>query len=257
MSRLRLIIVLALAVTLLGALAARALAGGALVAVNGLVLRANGDFQPHELPRRGYAPIHFQGFFDVAARGGGQPPRLQQAMIDFDRDGRLSVGGLPSCAPETVAAATTPQARRLCRGAMVGSGRIEAIVASGGAVFPVSAPLTIFNGPRVGGNPTAILHARTSFPQPETYMIVAPIERRPGPFRYRVTLNPPPIAGGLGTISRVEVNVGRRFGPRHRRSYVAARCSSGILRTHGRFSFADGTIIDGSVEASCGVKSRS
>ena len=229
-------------------------AGAALVAVNSLILRADGGFQPRELPRRGYAPIRFQGYFDIAAKDGGKPVELQQAVIDFDRDGHLNVAGLPTCPPEAIVALGTREARRTCGGAVVGSGRIEAIVAAGDAVFPVSAPLTVFNGPPQEGSPTAILHARTSFPQVETYMIVAPIERRPGRFRYRVTLDPPPIAGGLGAISRVEVDIGRRFGPNRNRSYVAARCSDGVLDTHGRFTFADGTIIDGSVEKACGVR---
>lgn len=229
-------------------------AGAALVAVNSLILRADGSFQPRDLPRRGYAPIRFQGYFDIAAKGGGKPVAIQQAVIDFDRDGRLDVAGLPTCPPESIAAAGTREARRACGRAVVGTGRIEAIVASGDAVFPVSAPLTIFNGPPQEGHPTAILHARTSFPRVETYMIVAPIERRRGGFRYRVTLDTPPIAGGLGAISRVEVDVGRRFGARRNRSYVAGRCSDGILDTHGRFTFADGTIIDGSVEKACRVR---
>jgi hypothetical protein len=256
MSRLRLIAASALALLAFGAALCGG-AGAALVAVNDLVLRADGGFRPLSLPRHGFAPIRFQGYFDIAAKGGGKPVALEQALIDFDRDGHLDVGGLPTCQPQLVAEATTEAARQACGGAIVGSGRIEAIVDNGGAVFPVSAPLTIFNGPRVGGNPTAILHARTSFPQPKTYMIIAPIERRPGPFRYRVTLDMPPIADGLGAISRVEVDVGRRFGPGNQRSYVAARCSDGVLDTHGRFSFADGTVIDGSVEKGCRVKRSS
>jgi len=253
MSRLRLTAVAALVLIAFGA-ALTSGAGAALVAVNDLVLRADGGFRPLALPRHAYAPIHFQGYFDIAAKGGGQPPALQQAVIDFDRDGRLDVNGLPTCQPELIAEATTEAARQACAGAIVGSGRIEAIVAAGDAVFPISAPLTIFNGPRIGGNPSAILHARTTFPQTQTYMIVAPIERRPGPFRYRVTLDTPPIAEGLGSISRVEVDVGKRFGPGGKRSYVAARCSDGVLDTHGRFTFADGTVIDGSVEKGCRVK---
>ncbi|MET0558702.1 MAG: hypothetical protein ABW065_08535 [Solirubrobacterales bacterium] len=253
MSRLRLtaaslLVLLAFGAALCGG------AGAALVAVNDLVLRADGGFRPLALPRQGFAPIRFQGYFDIAAKGGGKPVALEQAVIDFDRDGRLDVSGLPTCQPQLIAEATAEAARQACSGAVVGSGRIEAIVASGNAVFPISAPLTIFNGPPIGGNPTAILHARTSFPQTETYMIVAPIERRPGPFRYRVTLDTPPIADGLGAISRVEVDVGRRFGPGNQRSYVAARCSDGVLDTHGRFTFADGTVIDGSVEKGCRVK---
>jgi hypothetical protein len=253
MSRLRLTVTASLILIALGA-ALSSGAGAALVAVNDLVLRADGGFRPLALPRHGFAPIHFQGYFDIAAKGGGKPPALEQAVIDFDRDGRLNVNGLATCQPEQIVEASTEVARQACPGAVVGSGRIEAIVASGDAVFPISAPLTIFNGPRIGGNPSVILHARTSFPQAQTYMIVAPIERRPGPFRYRVTLDTPPIAAGLGSISRVEVDVGKRFGPGGKRSYVAARCSDGILDTHGRFTFADGTVIDGSVEKGCRVK---
>lgn len=239
---------------LLGTLAAGG-AGGALVAVNSLVLRADGGFQPHELPRKRFAPIDFQGHFDIAAKGGGQPVALQQAVIDFDRDGRLDVAGLPRCRPDQVSAAGTREAREACAKAIVGRGHVEAIVASDTGPVPVAAPLTIFNGPEVEGHPTALLHARTTFPVPQTYAIVVPIERRRGAFRYRATLDVPPLAGGLGSISHVDVDVGRRFKAGGReRSYASARCSDGIIVTHGRFSFADGTIIDGSVEKACSVK---
>jgi hypothetical protein len=97
-----------------------------------------------------------------------------------------------------------------------------------------------------------ILHARTTVPATQTFAIVVPIERRPGAFRYRATLTLPPIAAGLGAVTHVEVKVGRRFDiGGQRRSYVSAHCSDGILRTHGRFTFADGTIVDGSVEKAC------
>ena len=57
---------------------------------------------------------------------------------------------------------------------------------------------------------------------------------------------------GLGAVTHVDVEIGRRFSVGgQRRSYVSAHCSDGILRTHGRFSFADGTIVDGSVEKPC------
>lgn len=234
------------------ALPASAFAGGALVKVNDVVLHADGGFQPSSLPRQKFAPIHFEGYFDVAAKGGGKPVALEQAVIDFDRDGRLSAGGLPVCRPEQVAAASTAEARQTCAGAIVGSGRIEALIELPGGTVPASSPLTIFNGPPVGGDPTVVLHARTTVPATQTYAIVVPIERRRGAFRYRATLDLPSIAGGLGSITHVAVKVGRRFSSGGRqRSYVSAHCSDGILRTHGRFSFADGTIIDGSVEKAC------
>jgi hypothetical protein len=242
----------ALCLALSGLAAASAFGEGALVKVNDIVLRADGDFQPHALPRRAFAPISFHGYFDIAARGGGKPVALQEATIDFDRDGRLSAGGLATCPPESIAASDPAEARQACAAAIVGSGRIEALLDAGGSTLPARSALTLFNGPPQEGKPTVILHARFEAPADQTLAIVVPIERRRGAFRYRAHLALPPLAAGLGAITRVEVAIGRRFGTSsERRSYVSARCTDGVLRTHGRFSFADGTIVDGSVEKSC------
>jgi hypothetical protein len=230
-----------------------ATANAALVEVNSLILRADGSYQPQTLLQHRFTPIEFQGHFEIAAKDGGQPVALQQAVIEFDRDGRLSAGGLPICSPDQVANLDTAEARQACPGAIVGTGRVEAAIPLLGGNVIGSSPLTIFNGPpTAAGAPTAILHARTTVPTTETYAIVAPIEQQRGRFRYRVTLDIPPIADGLGSITRVRAKVGRRFdaGGEHR-SYVSARCSDNILQTHGRFTFADGTIIDGSVEKFC------
>ena len=251
MPHLRLIRLAAAACTLAALLLSGA-ADAALVRVNGIVLHADGGFQPQTLPRHSFAPIHFEGFFDIGASGGGKPATLEQAVVEFDRDGRLNTGGLPVCQPAQVENATTAEAREVCAGAIVGSGRVEALIGLAGVAIPASSPLTIFNGPLQEGHPTVILHARTTVPATQTFAIVVPIEKRRGPFRYRATLDLPPIAGGLGAISRVEVKVGRRFSAGgKRRSYVSARCSDGIIQTHGRFTFADGTIIDGAVEKAC------
>jgi hypothetical protein len=252
MPRARLIKLTAFCCGLALLLASSAAGEGALVIVNSIILRADGSFQPRSLPRRTFAPIDFQGHFDIAAKDGGEPVALNEAVIDFDRDGRLSAGGVPVCPPEQVANASPEEARVACAGAIVGTGRIEALIGLPSGPVPASSPLTIFNGPPQEGNPTVVLHARTTVPATQTFAIVVPIERRPGAFRYRATLALPPIAAGLGAITHVDVKVGRRFSVAgQRRSYVSAHCSDGILRTHGRFTFADGTIVDGSVEKAC------
>lgn len=244
------------AVVLGCALAALAAAGtvadGAVVKVNSIILRADGGFQPRALPRHSFAPIEFQGYFEIVAKNGGRPVALQEVVIDFDRDGRLNTAGLPACPPERVANAGVAEARASCRGAIVGTGKVEAVVDIASGPVPVSSALTIFNGPAQGGEPTVILHARTPAPGARTFAILVPIERRPGGFRYRAALAFPEIAAGLGSITRVEATVGRRFSVSgQRRSYISARCSDGILHTRGRFTFADGTIVDGSVEKAC------
>lgn len=242
-------------VLLLASLAAALLtvsAPAAIVQVEGLILRADGGFQPQSLPRHGYAPINFQGYFDISAKNGGPTPVLQEALIDFDRDGRLDVAGLPTCDPSRIADASTPQARSICADAQVGTGRLQATVALGDGSVRVNAPLTIFNGPRQDGNMTAIFHARTSVPTTQTYAIVVPIERRSGGFRYRVHIVVPPIAEGRGVLTGMSVAIGRHYRAGGRdHSYVSARCSDNVLKTHGHFTFESGTIIDGSVEKYC------
>jgi hypothetical protein len=243
----------------LSLIAATALAGtatGALVEVDNIVLRADGGFKPQTLPRRQFAPIDFQGRLDIAAKDGGRPSPLRQALIDFDHDGRLSVAGLPTCAPESIAAASSEEARAICGRALVGTGNIEAQIALPSGTVGASSPLSIFNGPRLGALPTAVLHARLEAAGMfETYAILVPIEKRRGDFRYRARLDVPPIAGGAGAITHVDVKIGRRYSAGGRqRSYASARCSDNILQTHGRFSFEDGTIVDGLVEKFCHSK---
>lgn len=233
-------------------------AQAAMVTYRNLVLHAVGGFQPQVLPRHNYAPIDFQGEVDFSTRDGvGRPLALTEAVIDFDRDGHLDVAGLPTCAAERVATLGTAEARAACGGAMVGDGTVEALVepAPGAVPVPVQAPLTIFNGPSLAGVPSVILHANLGGPAGQTLAITAPIERIPGRFRYRVTIHVPPIAGGLGSLTRLSANVGRRFRAGGKlRSYVSARCSDNILQTRGRFLFADGTVIWGSVEKYCRAK---
>lgn len=230
-------------------------ATGALVEVNNLVLRADGGFQPQTLPRHAFSPIDFEGYVDIGAKGGGKPTPLRQALIDFDRDGRISVAGLPTCTPESIAAASVEEARRICRGAIVGTGHVEALVSLSSGNVPTSSLLTVFNGPPLNGQPTAILHAQFTVPATQTYAIVVPIERRRGEYRYRVRLEIPPLAGGLGALTHIDVKIGRRYRAGGKaRSYVSARCSDNILRTHGHFRFEDGTVIDGSVEKYCRSK---
>jgi hypothetical protein len=231
-------------------------AGAAVVKVGNLVLRADGGFEPRSLPRKAFAPIDFQGHADVEAKDGGVPPALEEAVLDFDRDGRLNTRGLPPCPVDRVENATPQEARMTCKGAIVGTGHVGATIAlPGQAPLHASSPLTVFNGIPQNGEPTVILHARTTTPGVQTFAIVVPIERRQGHFGYRTTIDVPPIAAGFGALTHIDAKIGRRYSFNGRkRSYTSARCSDGILQTRGRFSFADGTIVDGSVMKPCSVR---
>lgn len=228
-------------------------ANAALVKVGNLVLTADGGFTPQVLPRRAYAPIDFKGHANFKAVDGSVPAPLQQLVLDFDRDGRLSTVGVPVCRPTSLEEVTPAEARSRCRGAIVGTGHVSALIAIGSQPpLLASSLLTLFNGPRLEGKPTVILHARPTSPAVQNFVITIPIEKRAGLYRYRATVDVPPILGGHGSIVHLDAAIGKRYRFHgSNRSYVSARCGDGIFRTHGRFTFGGGTIIDGSVEKAC------
>ena len=230
-------------------------ANGAVVKVGNLVLIADGGFTPQSLPRSTYAPIEFKGHADLKAVDGSVPAALQQLVLDFDRDGRLSTAGLPVCQPTSLEEVTTQEARARCSGAIVGTGHASMLISANGGSLVVSSPVTFFNGPRLAGKPTVILHARIAVPAVQNFVITIPIEKRSGQYRYRATVDLPPIAGGSGSLIHLDASIGKRYRSGGReRSYISARCGDGIFHTHGRFTFADGTIIDGSIDKACVVR---
>jgi hypothetical protein len=231
-------------------------ANAALVRVGNLVLTADGGFKPSLLPRSTYAPISFDGEANLRAVDGSVPPPLRQLVLDFDRDGRLSTTGLPVCQPTSLEEAPTAEARNRCPGAIVGTGHVRLVIGGAGEQpFVVGSLLTFFNGPRLAGKPTVIMHARITTPVVQNFVITVPIEKRPGRYRYRATVDLPPIAGGRGSLTHLDASIGKRYRSGGKeRSYVSARCGDGIFSTRGRFTFADGTVIEGSVDKACTVR---
>jgi hypothetical protein len=230
-------------------------ANAALVKVGNLVLTADGGFTPRILPRQTFTPIDFTGHADLKSVDGSVPPALQQVVLNFDRDGKLSTGGLPICRPSLLEEVTPMEARDRCAKAIVGTGHVSALITrEDGPPILAGSLITLFNGPRQEGHPTVLFHARTTVPATQSFVLTIPIEKRGGLYRYRATVDVPPIAAGRGSLIHLDVKVGKRYRYRgSERSYTAARCGDGIFRTRGRFTFADDTVIEGSVEKPCTV----
>lgn len=228
-------------------------ADAARVQIGPLIVITDGGFKPQKLPRHRYAPINFWGHAEIRTVRGKPPPALRHVMLQFDRDGKLTTAGLPICQPASIENATPQEARQRCRGSIVGTGHAAAtVVLPESGPVKVESPLTLFNGPRQDGNPTVLGHAQTTYPTVETYVVVAPIEKRGGAYSYRTAFDIPPIAGGHGVLTHVDARVGKRFRAGGiDRSYVSARCSTGILRTHGLFFFDDGMVLSGDIFRAC------
>lgn len=246
---------------LLGALLALLLATGTAYALRlqagEIVVIADGGFTPKALPRKQDAPITLHGGGKVSTVSGVLPPVLKTLTFEFDKHGSVETAGLPVCTKGKLIATDVAQARRNCRGAIVGEGAGKAIVK-----FPeqgpinASSPITLFNGPKLHGQDTLFAHAYLDVGGPTTFIVPIVIEKiHKGVYGYRTSATIPPIAGGYGVPISGHLTIGRRWtyhGRSH--SYVNARCETGHLQARGEFTFKDGTILFGTFFRPCSVR---
>lgn len=225
-----------------GLLVLAATAGALKVRVGELILNADGGFTPTALPKHTDAPITLHGGGKLSTVSGDLPPIVETLDIEFDRHGSVQTQGLPVCQRGRLEVTTVPQARKNCPGSIVGKGFGKAVVAfPEQKPIPVSSPITIFNGPRVHGNPTVYAHAYTTVPAPTTFVIPVVIEKiHKGVYGYRTKAKIPKIAGGAGHPISGSLTIGRKWtfkGKKH--SYVNARCETGHLQARASLTFKD------------------
>ncbi len=246
---------------LFAGLVALACAGNAVatrVVAGNLVIDFGLGSAPKALPSGHDAPIKVWGHSNFSTRDGSAPPPVTAVTVEFDKFGHLETRGLAQCSKARLVATTTAQARKLCPGAIVGTGFGGAIV-----TFPEQAPIkagspvTFFNGPEIEGDPSVIVHAHLDIPAPTTYLIPVRIERiHKGVYGYRIEAEVPPIAGGYGAPTDFHFKVGRdwRFQGQDL-SYVYARCpSSRILRARIEAQFGDVAVLHGTFTDPCRIR---
>lgn len=241
----------------LGGVLTLAIAGSALalrLQAGNIVVVAGGGFSPTTLPKHEYAPIKLHGYGKFATVDGTPPPILEEIVIWFDKHGAVETRGLPVCTQAKLEATTTRKARKLCPGAIVGTGFGKAVVnfPEQGPI-PASSPITIFNGPRIGGNPSVLAHAHIDVPGPTTFVVPIEIQKvREGRYGFKTVAKIPRIAGGYGTPIYGRLSIGRTWNYKGERlSYANASCPDGRLQAKARFSFKDGTAIQGTLFRPC------
>jgi len=254
-------LVLAVAAAVMLAVAGTALAVKKVTKVHiqagNIVVDGEGGFTPTALPKNVDAPITLFGRGKISTVDGDFPPVLQTIEFEFDKHGSVDTTGLPKCTAAKLQATTVPQARKLCPGAIVGTGRGSAVVKFPEQdPIPASSPITIFNGPRIGGDPSVLAHAHLTVPAPTTFIVPVRIETiHNGRYGYRVNARIPKIAGGAGIPISGSLRVGRTWtfkGKTH--SFVNARCADGRLQAIGTFGFKDGTKMSGTFLSPCQIR---
>lgn len=212
------------------------------------------DIQPRELPARGGAPVTIESVTRIGNRDGSAPQALTKLVFVLDKHGFLDTKGLPVCTAAKLAGATPKQARKRCRGAIVGKGVGKADVRlPGQAPVQISSPLTIFNAPAEGGKPGLIAHAYETLPTPKAVVLPFAVERiERGRYGFRAVIELPPIAEGYGAATLAEATVGKTWKRGGKTvGYVNARCAGGRLQVYGTLSFADGSFFPGTLVSPC------
>jgi hypothetical protein len=196
----------------------------------GLVADFGARVVPKKLPKREMAPVAVILWGKISTSGGGHPPALREATIDFDRNIVVNATGLPACRTggREWDAGNLAQT---CKDTIVGKGRMDFQIAlpddaQTSALIPLSSNLTVYNGGRVAG--VATLYAVTSVSVPVPRAIVIPIGiTRIGNGRYglRAVAKVPVIAGGHGSLRHFKLRIERAFSYKgSEASYAMARC---------------------------------
>jgi len=254
-----LIPIVAFALGLLGA----GLAQAELSQQGNLRISFSGGFTPHSLPREEPAPItvHVRGA--ISTTDGSHPPAVRRIEIAINRNGQLTTAGLPSCTSARLQSTSSEEAIKRCGPSLVGRGSFGADVQfPGSAPVPASGRMLAFYGSRQS-QPALLLHLYAATPVRTTFVLPLKISRQAkGQFGTLLSARIPTLAGGLGSVTEIDLTVGRTYNFRgQRRSFISASCAApsgfgvGIFPlARGTFSFADGRSLKTTLARACRVR---
>lgn len=209
--------------------------------IDGLRVSFDANFTPNVLPRDRPAPVNIEIHGGIATTDGSHPPPLRWLEVSLNRNGRLSTRGLPVCSAPLLQSTSTRTALERCRPALVGRGRFRAQVMLGREI-PAAGRILAFNS-RQGGRPSLQLHLFAA--SPVRFTLVAPLKigrRDEGEFSTVLRARIPRLAGDLGSITKVDLTIGRRYSfAGKRRSYLSAACATPAGVNAALFPFARGT----------------
>lgn len=194
--------------------------------VENLRVSFDADFSPRTLPRYRPAPVEVEIAGKIATTDGSHPPALRWLEVELHRSGKLFSKGLPVCLAPILQSTGSEDALARCGPALVGRGRFRADVMLGKEV-PASGEILAFNS-RKRGRPSLLLHLFA--PVPVRFTLVVPLvigHRKEGDFGTVLRARIPKVASGLGSVTEIELEIGRRYSFRgQRRSYASAACGA-------------------------------
>jgi hypothetical protein len=180
------------------------------------------------------------GIRDNAAQ---KPPASETTDILIPKDIIINTKGLKTCDPNAIATANTAQAKATCGKAEVGEGSASATCSPN--QNPPDIPgvvVTAFNGTKQNGNPVLLLHTVANLGGTEQIQILpGELQKGPAPYRYRLHVVVPPLAGGACSIVDFETTVGGfKFKTKNGKvNYAEGTCKNGSSMQFGsQFNYA-------------------
>jgi hypothetical protein len=228
-----------------------------------IVVDFDGGITPHALPREGTAPVAVtvDSSF-LTTDGADPPPQLRQIAIGINREGEIFDRGLPTCRVRRIQPATIAAARRICGGAIVGSGQVRVRVhLDNQNPFTFKGPLLVFNGERRGGERRLLAQVYGTRP-PSAFVLTFKIRRDSGTFGTVIQTTLPPAAREWAYVTHFDMKLRRTYTWRgKRRSFISAGCPalSGFTVAlfqfaRAKFSFAGGRAVTNELTRSCRVR---
>lgn len=247
---------------LLLALGGAGAARGEVEQSGNLIVSFDGEISPHSLPRTEPAPVTVaidSGF--KTADGSDPPPQLRQISIGINRDGKIYDRGLPTCRIRKIQPATIAAARRICGGAIVGSGHVQVRVdLANQQPFTFKGPLLVFNAKPAGGHRRILAQVYGTRP-PSAFVLTFKILRQQGSFGTVIRTALPKAARDWAYVTHFDMKLRRIYtyrGERH--SFISAACAAppgfpGAVYpfARGNFKFAEGQRVTSTLIRDCKV----
>jgi hypothetical protein len=252
-----------IAAALLAALGAASAAQAEKEIDGNLIVSFDGGIKPRALPRTGTAPVSVtvdSGF--AATDGSDPPPQLRQIAIGINRGGKIFDRGLPTCQVRRIQPSTIAAAKRICGGAIVGSGHVRVRVRLENQVpFTFAGPMLVFHAKRSGGKRRLLAQVYGQKP-PSAFVLTFKIVNRGGTFGTVIKTTLPQAARKWAYVTHFDMKLRRTYAYRgKRRSFISAGCAApagfpGAVYPFARanFGFAGGQRVTTTLIRDCTVR---
>jgi hypothetical protein len=229
--------------------------------IGDLIVSFQGEITPKKLPRNEAKPVKVRVAGSVKTTNGMRLPQLRTIRVAINRAGVLYDKGLPTCRISSIQPATEEAARRICSGAIVGTGHVTLVVRLPSQGDYVSRNnLLAFNGPVRKGKKTILAQVYSKNPL-GAIVLEFTVTKGKGTYGNVIETTLPEYAQGWAYLTQFDMTLGRTYKYRGKqRSFISAACAAPAKFPGAVFPFAkstyrfsDGESVSTAINRTCGV----